>query len=124
MGARPGVERGGAGLSDDGFLLRDILDAISRIEDYAKGGRDLFFADPRTQDAVIRNLIVIGEAAKKVSRSARERSPEVPWRDVAGMRDKLIHDYAGIDLTVVWRVVEVDLPKLRGSAERLLGSRT
>ena len=105
---------------NDSELIADILEAINRISDYCAGvDYDKFIADTKTQDAIVRNLEVIGEAAKKISNTAREKNPNVPWRSMAGLRDRLIHDYFGINLDIVWEIISHDLPGVVRSLESI-----
>ena len=107
-------------MRDDRAYLLHIRDAIAKIEDYTRHGRDAFFQDGMAQDAVVRNLEVIGEAAKNLSQGLRKGTPDVPWKRVAGMRDVLIHRYFGVDMGAVWRAVEVAIPKLKGAVLHLI----
>ncbi len=90
-----------------------IEERIARIEDIVSEGRSAFMRSHILQDAVIRNFEVIGEAAKQLTDSFRAAYPAVSWRRVAGFRDVLIHNYMGVDLEEVWRVVEQSLPDLK-----------
>ena len=100
--------------------LRDILDAIGRIERYAVRGRQVFEADELIQNWVVRHLQIIGEAARALPRDVLDRMPDVPWSDIVGMRHVLVHDYFVIDTDIVWDVVERDLGELKRNVERLL----
>jgi uncharacterized protein with HEPN domain len=102
------------------LYLTDIRDAIDRILVYTSEGRGSFFAEAMTQDAVVRNIEIIGEATKGVSDATRHAHPEIPWRDMGDMRNKVIHDYFRIDLEVVWDVIANDLRPLREQIDRLL----
>lgn len=107
-------------MKDDRVYLTHIADAIAQILSYTAGGRAEFMRNRMIQDAVIRNLEVIGEATKNLSDGARAQCPEIPWRRVAGLRDVLIHDYMGVKVSEVWRVVESRLPALHEAVDRLL----
>ncbi len=107
-------------MTDDKTYLEHILDAIERIQIYTADGRDAFMADTMIQDAVVRNFEIIGEAAKRLSADLRHRHAEIPWRQAAGFRDVLSHDYVSIDLTIVWNAIESHLPTLREAVRELL----
>lgn len=108
-------------MKDDRIYLAHIRDAIQRIEAFTSVGEDQFYSDLMVQDAVIRNLEVIGEAVKGLSEAIREANADVPWKQVAGMRDVLIHHYFGVKLDTVWMVIVDHLPRLRERVEQLLG---
>ena len=93
--------------------LQHIIEAISKIEEYASVGRDFFMTQSHWQDAVIRRLEIIGEATKNLSSELKTNNPDVPWRRIAGLRDILIHNYMGVDLNAVWDVIQKDIPALK-----------
>jgi uncharacterized protein with HEPN domain len=100
--------------------LRDIQEALEKLDEFTRGMNfEAFVRDDKTSFAVIRALEIVGEAAKKIPKSFRSRYPVVPWQDMAGMRDKLIHDYFGVDLRVVWKTLQIDLPPLQAIFHRI-----
>ena len=107
-------------MKDDRIYLQHIRDAITRILTYTASGRDAFLATPQAQDAVIRQLEIIGEAVKHLSPELRQQHPDIPWKRIAGMRDEMIHEYFGVDLNIVWNVVAQHLPAFSQGIERLL----
>jgi uncharacterized protein with HEPN domain len=105
---------------DDSVYLKHILDAISRIKEYTQDIKyENFIDNYLIQDGVIRQIEIIGEATKRLSKEIKEKHPEIPWKDMAGMRDKLIHDYLGVDIDAVWDTVEEDIPDLKNRLEYL-----
>lgn len=107
-------------MKDDSVYLRHICDAITDIGRYTTGGEQDFFAEKMIQDAVIRNLEIIGVAVKNISQETREKNPDMPWKQIAGLRDVLIHQYFGVDLDTVWLVVENRLPVFLEQIQLLL----
>ena len=105
---------------DERLYFVDIRDAIDRILTYTAGGREAFFADPMIQDAVVRNIEIIGEAARTITETTRGAHPEIPWRKIVGTRDRVIHGYFRVDLDIVWEVVATELPVLRRQVSALL----
>jgi uncharacterized protein with HEPN domain len=109
-------------VKDDRVFLLHIRDAIDDIASYTGSGRDAFHADRMRQDATLRKLEVIGQAVKNLSDGCKSREPTIPWKQIAGLRDKVIHDYFGVNLEIVWGVVEKELPRLAAAVTRLLAT--
>ncbi len=103
------------------IFVKDILDSISSIERFVrKLGYDKFIKDDKTASAAIRKLEIIGEAAKNIPSFIKEKQPEIDWKSMAGMRDKLIHDYFGVDTEILWAVIKEDLPHIKPLIKQLL----
>jgi len=99
------------------LLIDDILESILAIQAYLEGvDREAFLANLEKQDAVLRRLAIIGEAVKKLPAEFRQQHPDIPWKYMAGTRDVLIHDYDGVNLQIIWDIVQDELPPL---AEKL-----
>ncbi len=102
-------------------FLKDISEAIKRIEGYTKNmDYEDFLNDIKTQDAVVRNIEIIGEAAKNISQDFKNQNEDIEWRKIAGMRDKIIHFYFGINLDIVWDVIQTKLPDLQIKINKLI----
>jgi uncharacterized protein with HEPN domain len=105
------------------LYLNDIFDSIKKIEEYVK---DLSFDDfsgvSVIVDAVVRNFEIIGEASKNLSAALKNEHPRVPWKEMAGMRDKMIHEYFGVDLGIIWKTIKQRLPELRTMLEEIKGA--
>lgn len=101
--------------------LEDIIEAAGAAREFVAGvDKDGLGKDRRTRDAVVRNLEIIGEAVKKLPTQTKRDHPEVEWKKIAGLRDILVHDYFGIDIDIVWDIVENKLPVLAGQVQRIL----
>ena len=107
-------------MKDDRVYLWHIRDCIDRIFDYTQDGEAAFFRDTKTQDAVVRNLEIIGEASRNLSESFKNTHPDIPWIKISDMRNKLIHEYFGVSLTIVWDVIIDILPQFKGQILEIL----
>ena len=102
------------------LLLGDISDAIDRIQQYTEGmSFDAFSKDRKSVDAVARNLEIIGEAANRLPEDFKDCRPDIEWHKVVGLRHRIIHEYFGIDLAIVWQILQKDLPSLREALLRI-----
>lgn len=105
---------------DESVYLQHILDAIARIEMYLDEiDEEAFYQRPLVQDGVVRQIQIIGEAVKRLSDDLRDRYPHIPWQDIAGMRDKVVHDYFGVDLEEVWLTAKNDIPLLKAEVTKM-----
>jgi uncharacterized protein with HEPN domain len=104
------------------LLLNDIRQAIDRIEQYIKNlSFDAFSDDQKSVDAVVRNLEIIGEAASRLPDEFKEKYSEIEWYKVVGLRHRIVHEYFGIDLEIIWQILQKDLPELRQKITRIMG---
>jgi uncharacterized protein with HEPN domain len=105
---------------DDNIYLESILENIHKIEKYSAGmSKDEFYSNELVQDAVIRNIEIIGEASKKISPEFKKTYYEIAWKEMAGIRDKLIHDYLGVDIDVIWKTIQEDIPFLKSQLSKI-----
>ncbi|ABR31536.1 hypothetical protein SU69_08580 [Thermosipho melanesiensis] len=103
------------------LYVNDILDAILAIEKFVEGMNfEKFKRDDKTSSAVIRKFEIIGEATKHIPDEIRQKYPNIPWKEMAGFRDKLIHFYFGIKYELVWNTIKIELPELKNKIEKVL----
>jgi len=101
--------------------VQDILDSIQDIDNFVEGmNPESFSKDRKTINAVVRSLEVIGEASKNIPNAVKEKYPDIPWKKMAGMRDKMIHEYFGIDFEMLWKTVKEDIPPLCVAVRKLI----
>ena len=108
-------------MKDDLVYLRHILDCLNGIQEYLAGGKEVFFHDRKTQKATLRELQELAESSQHLSSVFRDRYSQIPWRDIAGFRNVLVHDYLGLNLSRIWQIIEHELPTLRKVVEEVLG---
>lgn len=105
---------------DPRIFLSHILESITLIENYTKGKNEAnFVSSVPLQDKVIRRLEIVGEAVRHIPETLRQKYPQIPWRQIAGTRDKFIHEYFGVDIALTWGIIKRDLPKLKKQIIRI-----
>lgn len=109
-------------MKDDRLYLVHIGECIDRIQRYTSEGKESFFRDAKTQDAVLRNLQILSESTQHLSLQLKNDHPEVNWQKIAGFRNILVHDYLGINLLRVWEIVERDMLELKRTISEILTS--
>ena len=106
------------------ILLEDILGAIRKIEKYTKNlSRDDFIKNSMVADAVVRNLEIIGEASKNISAEVQKNLPHIPWKKLSGIRNRIVHEYFGVDLSIIWFIIENELAQLKQTISKELKNR-
>ncbi|PIN91242.1 hypothetical protein COU57_01430 [Candidatus Pacearchaeota archaeon CG10_big_fil_rev_8_21_14_0_10_32_14] len=108
-------------MKDDSVFLKHILENIDDISEFTKNiTKKDFLSNKEKQNAVVRSLEVIGEAAKNISETMKEKYPKVPWKEIIGTRDKIIHHYFGVDLDIVWDIIKINLPDLNKNIKKII----
>lgn len=105
---------------DSKLYVKDIIDSIEKIEQYTKGlSLEKFKKEDLILDAVTRNFEIIGEASKNIPEAIKSQYPDLPWKEMAGMRDKVIHEYFGVDFDIVWKTISTRLTSLKNSLNKI-----
>lgn len=104
---------------NDFVYIEHMLDSILRIDEYVEN-KELFYSSRLVQDAVIRNLQVMAESSQRLSEDIKNNFPDIRWKDISGFRNILVHDYLGVDLDMIWSVVELELPKLEKALTKII----
>jgi uncharacterized protein with HEPN domain len=108
-------------MKDNLIFLKHILESIKDLEEFTKGvDKQALLNNKEKQSAVIRQIEIIGEAAKNISKDFKKKYISVPWKEIIGTRDKLIHHYFGVDFEILWKVVERDIPNLKNEISKIL----
>ena len=103
------------------LYLEDIMTAITQIESYTRGmTREAFMRDAKTIDAVVRNIEILGEAAKHIPDAWKVKYPAIPWKQIAGTRNKVIHEYFSVDEAILWQTIQEDIPRLKDEMQQAL----
>ena len=111
-------------MKDDTVYLRHILECIRRIEENTADGRDCFMSSHTLQDAALRNLQTLSESTQRLSDNLKETQPTIEWRKIEAFRNVLVHDYLGIDLEIIWEIIQRDIPKLKQAILSMLENNT
>lgn len=105
------------------LYLDDIRDSIRKIEKYTRGASfEKFSHDEKSIDAIARNILTIGEAADHIPKEIKEKNPDVVWKEIKGMRNKIVHEYFGVDVEILWKTVQEDIPVFKKQIAKLLKS--
>lgn len=105
---------------DNKLLVEDILEAIQKILNYKEGlSFEEFFKDSKTKDAIVMNLLIIGEASNRLSEDFKTKNSRVPWSQLRGFRNRLIHEYFGVDYSIVWNIISIELSSLQHEIKKL-----
>jgi uncharacterized protein with HEPN domain len=107
-------------MKSDKLYLVHILECIEKIEQFTSEGKESFFADVKTQDAVLRNLHTLSESSTRISDKLQSQHPHVAWREMRAFRHVIVHDYLGLELAQIWDIIEIDIPPVKQSVLTML----